>query len=352
MNRLSAWQLAVLMLCARCFSMMTYFPYTGSNTLVFMAAILLSTALQWLLLLPVSVLCSKYGKGLCELALERQRTFGLMITGALLVYFAWDIFITTGTFAYFMDSYFSNQISRLPAVICAGGVAVYLGGLSSSVLGKSAGVMFLLFCLFTGILVLSAAENPDLTNFHLAQENIPRTLLGDIKGEFIRNRELVMLVFLLGDVKGSKRGAVLSYLAVKLVLLEVMIGFVTLVLGEFGSSTDTPFFYLSCFSNSSVVERYDAGFMSVWTALAVIRLAAVLHCFSRCLRLIFRKMSAGTAAAVQIIPAAVTFYLLSRRSWKGLAYLNESPWLIALLAGSVPLAVLIAMKVRKRVNEN
>jgi hypothetical protein len=161
-----------------------------------------------------------------------------------------------------------------------------------------------------------------------------------------------MLVFLLGDVKGSKRGAVLSYLAVKLVLLEVMIGFVTLVLGEFGSSTDTPFFYLSCFSNSSVVERYDAGFMSVWTALAVIRLAAVLHCFSRCLRLIFRKMSAGTAAAVQIIPAAVTFYLLSRRSWKGLAYLNESPWLIALLAGSVPLAVLIAMKVRKRVNEN
>ena len=352
MNRLSAWQLAVLMLCARCFSMMTYFPYTGSNTLIFMLAILVSTAMQWLLLLPVSAVCSRYGKGLCELAVERQRSFGLILTGAFLLYFAWDIFITTGTFAYFMDNYFSNQLSRIPAVICAGGVAVYLGGLSSSALGKSAGVMFVLFSVFTGILVLSAAESPDLLNFHLAQNDIPRTLSGDIKGEFVRNRELVMLVFLLGDVKGSKRGAVLSYLGVKLVLLEVMIGFVTLVLGEFGSSTDTPFFYLSCYSNSSVVERYDAGFMSVWTALAVVRLAAALHCFSRCLRLIFKGISVRTAAVVQVIPAALTFFLLSERHWKGLAYLYESPWLIAALAGAVPFAVLLAMKVRKKANEN
>ncbi len=350
-NRLSALQLAALMLCARCFSMMTYFPYTGSNTLVFMVAILLSTALQWLLLLPVSVICSRYEKGVCEIAIQKNRIFGLVITSAFLLYFAWDIFITTGTFAYFMDTYFSNQISRIPAVICAGGVAVYLGGLGSSVLGKSAGIMFLLFCIFTGILVLSAADRPDLTNFHLAQENIPKTLFDDINAELVRNRELVLLVFLLGDVKGSKRKSVFSYLAVKLVILEVMIGFVTLVLGSFGSSTDMPFFYLSCYSNSSVVERYDAGFMSVWTALAVVRLAAVLHCFSRCLRLIFKGISAKTAAAVQIIPAAVTFYLLSKRSWKGLAYLRESPWLIALLTGAVPLAVLLVMKVRKRANE-
>lgn len=348
MNRLSPLQLAVLMLCARCFSMMTYFPYTGSNTLVFMFAILVSTALQGLLLVPAAVLCANREKGLCEIALERSRVLGLLVTGAFFVYFLWDIFITTGTFAYFMDNYFSNYISRVPAIICAGAAAIYLGGLGSSALGKCGGAMFFLFCVFTGVLLLSTFTKPELANFHLALPNVPKALSGGISGEFVRNRELVMLVFLLGDVKGSKPNAVYSYLAVKLVILELLLGFVTLVLGDFALATDTPFFYLSCLSNSSVIERYDAGFMAVWTVLAVVRLAAVLHCSVRCLRLLDRRITRATAIAVgQIIPAAATFYLLSKRSWKGLAYLGESPFLITAAAGVVPMIVLLAVNVRR-----
>lgn len=352
-NRLSALQLAVIMLCARCFAMMTYFPFTGGNALVFMLAILLSTAMQAVMLIPAAMLCARHGKGICELALLRNRGIGLAVTGAFLLYFVWDIFVTTGTFAYFMDSYFSNQISRLPAVICVGGVALYLGSMRSSVLGKCAGIMFFLFVFFAGIMVLSTFTQPDLTGFHLAQRGIPKALAGDIKGEFVRNRELVMLVFLLGDVKGSKQGAVWSYLAVKLVILELLLGFAALVLGDFALETDTPFFYLSCLSNSSVVERYDAGFMSVWTALAVIRLAAVFHCFGRCLHILSGgKAGARVTAAVTSIPAAATFYILSKRGWKSIVYHSESPWLIFCAAGLLPLCVMILLKVRRRVNEN
>lgn len=347
-NTLSPLQLAVIMLCARCFSMMTYFPYTSSNTLVFMLAIVASTALQGLLLIPAAVLCSKYKMGLCEIALLKSRPVGLLVTGGFFLYFVWDIFITTGTFAYFMDSFFSNQISRLPAVICAGTAALYLGGMGSSVLGKCAGIMFFVFAFFAGILILSAITYPDITGFHLAQRNIPKVLAGDISGEFIRNRELVMLVFLLGDVKGSKPKAVYSYLAVKLVILEALLAFVTLVLGEFALATDTPLFYLSCLSNSSVVERYDAGFMSVWTVLALVRLAAVFHCCGRCVWILSGgRAKSAMVLSVQTIPAAATLYLLSKRSWKGLAYLNESPWLLVCAVGVIPLAVML-LRVRRR----
>ncbi|MBQ9869809.1 MAG: hypothetical protein IJM32_09160 [Ruminococcus sp.] len=351
-NTLSPLQLAVLMLCARCFSMMTYFPFTGSNALVFMIAIAISAALQGILLIPAAVLCSRRDKGLCEIAFCTSRALGLLVSGAFLLYFIWDIFITTGTFVYFMDSYFSNQIARLPAVICAGGAALYLGGMSSSVLGKCAGIFFCIFAFFAGILVLSAITYPDTANFHLAQRDIPNALANDIKGEFIRNRELVMLVFLLGDVKGSKPKSVVSYLALKLVILEVLLGFAALVLGEFALATDTPFFYLSCLSNSSVVERYDAGFMSVWTVLTVVRLAAVLHCCARCVRLLTGGRVKGAAVyAVQIIPAAATLYLLSKRRWKGLAYLNESPWLLVCAVGLIPLAVMLVKKRRGKVED-
>lgn len=353
MNRLSPLQLAVLMVSARCFSMMTYFPYAGSNTLVFMIAMLISTALQGLLLIPAVVLCQRHEKGLCELALERSRLLGIAVTLAFLTYFLWDIFITTGNFSYFLDNYFSNQLSRIPAIFCAGAVAVYLGGLGSSSLGKCAGVMFFLFAVFSGILVLSSMTRPDFTGFHLAVPDMSGELTSGIKGEFIRNRELVMLAFLLGDVKGSKPKAAYSYLAVKLVILEVLFGFITLVLGEFALATDMPFFYLSCFSNSSVIERYDAGFMAVWTLLSVVRLAAAFHCSGRCLRLLGGKITRKAAIiAVQILPAAATFYLLSKRRWKALAYMNESPWMIAAVAGLVPLLVSIFVKVRAKKNEN
>lgn len=353
MNRLSPLQLAVLMVSARCFSMMTYFPYTGSNALVFMIAILISTAFQCVLLIPAATLCNSRQKGLCEIALERGRLLGVLVTGAFLLYFLWDIFITTGTFAYFLDNYFSNQFSRLPALICAGAVAVYLGGLSSMSIGKSAAVIFFLFSVFTGVLLLSALIGFDFTNFHLAQPDLPKALTSGIGGELVRNRELVMLAFLMGDVKGSKLKATYSYLAIKLVILEVLLGFVTLVLGDFAFSTDMPFFYLSCFSNSSVIERYDAGFMAVWTALAVIRLATVFHCSGRCLRLLSQRISRKTCViAVQILPAVATFYLLLKRRWKSIAYLNESPWLIIAVAGLVPLVVTFFVKVRAKKNEN
>ncbi len=353
MNRLSAMQLAVMMICARCFSMMTYFPYTQSNTLVFMIAMLISTALQGLLLIPAAILCSRHGKGLCEIALERSRLLGVFVSVAFLLYFLWDIFMTTGTFAFFVDNYFSNHISRIPAVICAGAVAVYLGGLGSAALGKCAGVMFFLFALFTGVLLLSALDRPDFTNFHLAQDNIPKALTGDIAGELVRNRELVALVFLLGDVRGSKPKAVYSYLAVKLVILEVVMGFAALVLGEFAVETDMPFFYLSCYSNSSVIERYDAGFMAVWTVLGVVRLALAFHCSGRCLRLIGKRISRRTSILlVQIVPAAATFVLLLRHRWKGLAYMRETPWLTVCAVGLVPLTVLLFDKFRRSANED
>ena len=351
MDRLSPLQLAALMLCARCFSMMTYFPYSGSNTLIFMAAVVISTALQWLILLPVSVLCTRRGKGICELALSRGRVLGIAVTAAFALYFLWDIFVTTGTFAYFMDNYFSNQISRVPAVICVVGAAVYLGSLGSAPLGRCGGIFFCVFAFFTAIMLASTVQQPDFANFHLAQRDIPQTLAGDISAELVRNRELVMLAFLLGGVNGSKHRAVLSYLGVKLVLLEILLGFAALVLGSFAGETDMPFFYLSCLSNSSVIERYDAGFMSVWTVLGVVRLAAGLHCIGRCVQLLCGGRARRSAVlAAQILPAAATFFLLTKRRWKELAYLRESPWLMIAVAAVIPLAVSVIVR-RRRKNE-
>lgn len=352
MNKLRPLQLAVLMVCARCFSMMTYFPYTHSNTLIFMVGILLSGAFQTILLIPAVAVCQKREMGLCEIAAARSVAMGRVVTCFFLAYFAWDIFVTTGNFAYFSDQYFSDQISRIPVVICAVGVAAYLGLMSSQVLGKCAGIMFALFAVFTSVLLLSTVTQPDLTNFHLAQRDIGSTIIKDAKWELIRNRELVMLVFLLGDVRGSKAKAAYGYIAIKIVILEVVMAFVTLVLGELAVETDMPFFYLSCYANSSVIERYDAGFMSVWTIMAVLRIAVMLHCFARCLQKLSGRLSRRSATITAIIPAAATIIVLSQRRWKSIAYLREPPLLIIAVAAIIPLAVALLRKNRRMSDES
>ncbi len=349
MNTISPLQLGVLALCARCFSMMTYFPYTGRNTLVFMAALVISCALQGLMLIPAVVLCKREGCGLCEAAARRSVTLAKAAALLFLAYFLWDIFATVGTFAYFTDQYFSDQISRIPAVICAGTAALYLATMRSGVLGKCAGIVFVLFIAFFVILFLSAADAPDMSNFHLAQRDLPKTLMNDVGGEFVRNRELVMLVFLLGDVKGSCTKAAYSYLVMKLVILETVMGFAALVLGELAQQTDMPVFYLSCYSNSSLIERYDAGFMSVWTMLAVLRLAALVHCAGRCVKVMFPKLTGNSSTiAAGVLPAVAAAALLLKRRWKTVAYLREPAVLIAVTAAVIPCVVYLLVKGRKK----
>ena len=352
MERLTPWQLALMLVCARCFSMMTYFPYTGSNTLIFMAAILASAAIQGILLIPAVRLCSRTGKSLCSTAMCTDRTLGIAVTAAFLGYFVWDIFLSTGNFAYYTDQYFSNRVPGIPAVILACVAALYLAAMKISVIGRCAGIMFAVFAIFTAVLMLSASGDPDITNFHLAQRDILTVAADDVKNEFVRNKELVLLVFLLGDVRGSKTRSVCSYLWVKLLILETVMGFVTLMLGELALETDMPFFYLSCSASSSMVERYDAGFMSVWTVMAVLRLAVVIHCAARCIRQLASAVSIRTAAAISCaVPIAAAFLLLCEHRWKDIAYLREPPLVIAALIALLPIAVSVIRARKERKNE-
>lgn len=347
LNSLSHFQLYALLLCARCFSMMTFFPHSGETTLVFMMAVFGSVLLQALLLVPAAVMGAVLGKGLCHAAFEKSKPLGRFVTLLFLCFFLWDIFATSGNLAYFLDRFFSSRISRIFALVCALAVAVYIGCHSSAVLGKCAGIAFALFAVFMVVLMVSTFYQPDITNFHLAVPGLQSSFWNSLKAEFIRSRELAMLVFLMGDVKASRPKAAFAYLALKLIVLEFALGFVTLILGDFALSTDMPIYYLSCLSNSSVIERYDAGFMAVWTCLAVLRLAGLFHCCTRCLNLLWERIPRKLSVAIVILPAAATFGLLSLRRWGSVAYTNESFVPIAVLVGLMPLAALIVRKRRE-----
>lgn len=351
--RLSAMQLAALALCARCYSMMTYFPHENNNAAVYIISVLLSSAVQALIILPAVVLAGRTGQGAIYAAGSEKPTVSKIAAALYLLFFMWDIFMTSAGFGYFLDEYFSHRVSGIAALICIAAAAAYLSGLRSSVLGKCAGITLAVFASFTLLLVLSALDRTDASAFHFAVDDIGGTLAQDVKLDILRSREVVMLAFLLGDVKGSHAKSAYSYIGVKAFIVSFVAAFAVLVMGDFAFSTQTPFYYLSCCCTSTIIERFDAGYMSVWTALAVLRLGLGLHCASRCCAVLVSPKEKKTARRlIPFLPAAAAFVVLLFHKGKSVVYLRESLWVIILLAGIIPLGMMLFSKQRSAENES
>lgn len=85
------------------------------------------------------------------------------------------------------------------------------------------------------------------------------------------------------------------FLLTRLALVEIVLGFITMILGDYTLLAKLPFFALAAFSRTAIIERYDAAVMGVWVMLSVYKLGVYFHCSGRCLRYVFPKLGSGWA---------------------------------------------------------
>ena len=84
------------------------------------------------------------------------------------------------------------------------------------------------------------------------------------------------------------------FLLTRLALVEIVLGFITMILGDYTLLAKLPFFALAAFSRTAIIERYDAAVMGVWVMLSVYKLGVYFHCSGRCLRYVFPKLGSGS----------------------------------------------------------
>ena len=346
MKKITPLQIFALMICGRSFSFMTYFPFTNDSSLVLMIGLLISTVIQALLIFPVLIFHKHYlNDNICTLSMSKNRFVGIAVTILYLLFFMGVAFIVIGNFSYFMDYYFSNYIPRIMIVISCTLVAIYLGKMNITVIGKAGAIALTLFAIFTVIIVSSSIQNFHFSNFHLAVESVPKSLIGAIKTEFARNRDLVVFAFLLPDIKGKASRVAWWYFAVKVVVIEVILGFITIILGDFALITKLPFFSLAAYSHTQIVERYDAAFMSIWVIMAIVKLGTYFHCSARCIKLCIPKIPFVTSVIISgAIPTAAALYFLIPHKWESIAYYQGGGGAILLLYVIVPLILLLFVK--------
>lgn len=334
MNKtLTGTRLLCIMLCARIFTTMTFFPDGGDNAAVLMLAALLSTFLQALMLLPAAI------------AFDKGRAY-TPSKGAMLVYLAFfgcRIFKDIGGFIYFSEYFFTGDMHRTVVLICILAPAVYLAALKTGTVGKAAGAVLISVGAALLIIGSDAFTKARWDNLDLAVNGLGQQVMRLALSETERCECLVMFTFLLPKIKRPEGSAVAlgaKYLGLKLGVLLFIYSLTGATLGAYFKATKLPVFSAASYSGGKLIQRFDSVFLLIWCCAGLVKLATLVHLSGLCLRTLMPKISPLTAGALSAaVPAAAALPFLLTYRWESMVY-NEGAGSIV---GALAIAALTAL---------
>lgn len=309
--------MGALLMCGRAAAMMTYDPTNTKNITSLLFGILISTIIEVALLVPIVCFQKKFaGYDPCTLAMQKNKIFGTAINLIYLIYFMFCAFMVIGDFVYLVDFYLANFLGRTAIVILITAAAIYMANMNISVFGRTSSIIFTLFLIFTGIILISTATEFKWENLYIQPFGIKENMPREIFAEFARNRILVTAIFVLPNINGNSAKSFAMYLAVKFLLVESILIFVTIILGDFGVFSRLPFFSLASYNSNSIIERFDAIFMFMWVLMTLVTISIFFHCSGKALKNILPKLKINTANIVTaVIPTIISAVILNKHKW-------------------------------------
>ena len=222
-------------------------------------------------------------------------------------------------------------------------VCVYCGCLGIEALGRSAVLLFWLFAVSLIVMGISSAKDFDVTNLSFSMR-YSSDLFSAVMDDLARNGEICAAAFLAKHVEKKLRCGIYGLLAAKLAAVFVVSVLIAAVLGDFASLTDYPFLSVGTFGGTGFIQRGDSLYLIVWTVTAVINIALFLHITGGLIGEIFPKVKFRTLISAILVFAASLFFTLTDRPFSGIYEIICSGYAVILLAGIIPLIVLITHK--------
>lgn len=254
MKKLTPMQFFAMLICTRAFSMMTFLPESTANALELMLGTVLSTVFQIVMICGMAAFHKRFpNDDPCTLVVSRSKWAGRGVCTLYLAYFLTVSFYVIGTFTYFMDYYFSDYIPRLMIVLSVAACGIYVAMSGLGVIGKTGTVLFVLFLFVTSVLVISSLEDFTFVDFHLAEGNVGKGIFHSAVSELARSSYLAVIVFLLPSTKGNAAKTSVYFLLTRLALVEIVLGFITMILGDYTLLAKLPFFALAAFSRTAII---------------------------------------------------------------------------------------------------
>ena len=289
--KISWGQVLVLLFLSRVFTLMTYTPmFSEENSYaVYMTGVVISTAIQVLILLPIILLNKKYpDKSFMEIANSKSSFLGAVFSAGYLVFLI-SVGVNSVThFERFLTSGFAHQTSAVSGGLVLIAIGIYGAYRGLQGIARSGGIVFITLISVIFLIILTSYKAVDMLNFTPQADFYYGNLFTAVKDDLSRSGEIALIAPLMVYTKDLRKG-VYGFIAAKLVIVEVILFFIITVLGGYTELVEYPFYSLGSYSGGAVA-RLDAIYMVVWSLIAIINISLVIFACSEILKSYYKRL--------------------------------------------------------------
>lgn len=346
-------QLLILLLLGRIFTIMTYTPIISSTISIGtqMIAILISTFLQAIFVIPILCISAKYPNiGIIQLIKNNNNKIGFLVGIFYLMFIVILGAISISHFCNFMGEVVFPTTNKYIFAVSILAVAVYGAFLGIQGISRVGVIVFVFFLVMTAFVVIASFSEIQLLafmpNFRVSSAEIFSIVIEDLS----RSGELILAVLLLPFVNFKRKTSIFGYLAGKIIILDVILFLIITILGEFSTRVTYPFFALASYSELAIINRMDAFYMVLWCLTSVIKLSVIVFVGGEILKTISKKVKycnlfVGTAIILMSMLFLTTKF---QPPINNIVFAS----IIILLLFLIPIAIIILGKDGKKLEKN
>lgn len=349
MKKISSFQLFSLLFITRAFLSVTYDARQNNLSVpLSMLSILVAIALECVLILPALNLAKIYpDRNILSHSYQLSRLFGKFVSVIYALFFIYETSRQLGFFSYFLNLQFFEFIPPWVIIIILGAGSMYGASCKINGIARACCVCMVVFFAMFFIIILGVTGKGDIYNIQSATpypNNLPKAFVTDVFNKIGRSDELVILPLCLKNAKNNSSKAVYGYMFTKLLVMESLVFYSALILGNYASVLNLPFYTISTYAKTSIIERYDSVYSMVWTISTVMKNAVMIYYASVCLRNLFPKKAKISLGLSGIIPIIFPCVLSLTYNFDSIFLRSPSSFATIFLCTIIPLFVLIVKK--------
>lgn len=349
MKKITGSQFVAMLVITRAFLSVTYgITENHINVGLSMLSIAVSIVVECALIIPPLAFANIYpNKDFIQVAFKKSKGLGWVLSVAYGCFFVFEASRQMGIFSYFLKIEFLEFLPSPILIIALGCVGLYGASLGIKPLSRSSFVGAFIFVIMFLVIIFGVTGEYDIYNIQLATpypENTFRAFTKDVFDRIGRSDEIVALPFLLKFSQRNSAKVTYGYMGLKVFLMEIMVFYSALILGEYANTLSMPFYTLSTYAKTSVIERYDSIYMWVWTITAVIKVGILMYLGSVCLNhltIFDKKISVLSTGLISI---GLSAFLSFRKAYDSVFFQAPSTVVVILLSCIFPLGILIIEK--------
>lgn len=341
MKKISPFQLVTLLFVTRAFLSVTYgVSLSGINLYLSLLSVLVSTAISLIMVIPPLICAAKYpDRDIIQVAFSKSRTAGILLSLGYGGFFLFEICRSMGTFSYFLTNQFFDFLPVWVLIGVLAAAAIYGAGCRIEALARTSAIAVIVFFAMFFVIIFSVTGEMDIFNLQAATpapKNTAAAFFRDVSSKIAGSDELVALSFILPYVKRKSTQATLGYFGLKLSVMEIMAVYSALILGEYASGISQPFYTISTYAKTSIIERYDSLYMGVWALGTTVKCAVMIFIAASCLKNIGIKRGISAAGIIPAVTAAVLAFF---GMYDSVFFRAPNLWVVVFLASVIPLVL-------------